>query len=134
MATLVLTLNRSFITREPVLLTRCLSTFNNVTSVQQKKNGQPCAPFLKSNVPFHNAHRCYNSAQARMPTNTIIMFVPQQEAWIIERMGKYLKILEPVSFFNAIYCISYSYFFPPCLILFAMMMLCYICSYIFYYF
>ncbi|XP_033337742.2 stomatin like 2 [Megalopta genalis] len=29
------------------------------------------------------------------PTNTIIMFVPQQEAWIIERMGKFHKILEP---------------------------------------
>ncbi|XP_078042346.1 stomatin like 2 [Augochlora pura] len=28
-------------------------------------------------------------------TNTIIMFVPQQEAWIVERMGKFHKILEP---------------------------------------
>ncbi|XP_076652042.1 stomatin like 2 [Halictus rubicundus] len=29
------------------------------------------------------------------PINTIVMFVPQQEAWIIERMGKFHKILEP---------------------------------------
>ncbi|XP_055387651.1 stomatin-like protein 2, mitochondrial [Condylostylus longicornis] len=29
------------------------------------------------------------------PINTIIMFVPQQEAWIIERMGKFSRILDP---------------------------------------
>ncbi|KAG5332995.1 STML2 protein, partial [Acromyrmex heyeri] len=29
------------------------------------------------------------------PINTIIMFVPQQQAWIVERMGKFHKILEP---------------------------------------
>lgn len=27
--------------------------------------------------------------------NTVVMFVPQQEAWIVERMGKYHKSLEP---------------------------------------
>ncbi|KAH0952427.1 hypothetical protein HN011_011674 [Eciton burchellii] len=29
------------------------------------------------------------------PMNTIVMFVPQQQAWIIERMGKFHKILDP---------------------------------------
>lgn len=29
------------------------------------------------------------------PVNTMVMFVPQQEAYIIERMGKYNRILEP---------------------------------------
>lgn len=29
------------------------------------------------------------------PINTIIMFVPQQEAWVVERMGKFNKILQP---------------------------------------
>ncbi|XP_014664108.1 PREDICTED: stomatin-like protein 2, mitochondrial [Priapulus caudatus] len=29
------------------------------------------------------------------PMNTVILFVPQQEAWVIERMGKYTRILEP---------------------------------------
>ncbi|XP_071442512.1 stomatin-like protein stl-1 [Hetaerina americana] len=29
------------------------------------------------------------------PINTAIMFVPQQEAWIVERMGKFHRILEP---------------------------------------
>lgn len=29
------------------------------------------------------------------PLNTVIMFVPQQEAWIVERMGKFNRILDP---------------------------------------
>uniref|UniRef100_A0A1A9UJ17 Band 7 domain-containing protein n=1 Tax=Glossina austeni TaxID=7395 RepID=A0A1A9UJ17_GLOAU len=29
------------------------------------------------------------------PMNTIVMFVPQQEAWIVERMGRFHRILEP---------------------------------------
>uniref|UniRef100_A0A1A9WP62 Band 7 domain-containing protein n=1 Tax=Glossina brevipalpis TaxID=37001 RepID=A0A1A9WP62_9MUSC len=29
------------------------------------------------------------------PMNTVIMFVPQQEAWIVERMGRFHRILEP---------------------------------------
>ncbi|XP_065316312.1 stomatin-like protein stl-1 isoform X2 [Gordionus sp. m RMFG-2023] len=30
-----------------------------------------------------------------LPFNTMMMFVPQQEAWIIERMGKFNRILQP---------------------------------------
>ncbi|GAB1605192.1 stomatin-like protein 2, mitochondrial [Argonauta hians] len=33
--------------------------------------------------------------RSRLPMNTMLLFVPQQEAWIIERFGKYHKILEP---------------------------------------
>ena len=29
--------------------------------------------------------------------NTIINFVPQQQAWVVERFGKYLTTLQPVS-------------------------------------
>ncbi|KAK9305696.1 hypothetical protein QLX08_003443 [Tetragonisca angustula] len=29
------------------------------------------------------------------PINTIILFVPQQEAWIVERMGKFHRVLNP---------------------------------------
>lgn len=29
------------------------------------------------------------------PRNTVILFVPQQEAWVVERMGKFHKILNP---------------------------------------
>ena len=35
-----------------------------------------------------------------LPLNTIILFVPQQEAWVIERFGKFNRILDPVSFSN----------------------------------
>jgi len=35
------------------------------------------------------------SKSSSTPMNTGIMFVPQQEAWVVERMGKYNKILEP---------------------------------------
>ena len=30
----------------------------------------------------------------QLPVNTIIKFVPQQEAWIVERMGKFHRVLE----------------------------------------
>ncbi|KAI9894300.1 MAG: hypothetical protein M1814_003056 [Vezdaea aestivalis] len=30
-----------------------------------------------------------------LPANTIVRFVPQQTAWIVERMGRFSKILEP---------------------------------------
>lgn len=29
------------------------------------------------------------------PINTVVMFVPQQEAWVVERMGKFSRILNP---------------------------------------
>jgi len=29
------------------------------------------------------------------PMNTCVMFVPQQEAWVVERMGKFNRILDP---------------------------------------
>jgi regulator of protease activity HflC (stomatin/prohibitin superfamily) len=36
---------------------------------------------------------CYNSRH--LASNTVLNFVPQQEAWVIERMGRYLKTLKP---------------------------------------
>jgi hypothetical protein len=39
------------------------------------------------------------SAARQLPksrTNTLINFVPQQQAWVVERFGKYLKTLQPV--------------------------------------
>ncbi|CAH6718884.1 hypothetical protein CLIB1444_01S16644 [[Candida] jaroonii] len=31
----------------------------------------------------------------RLPSNTVVRFVPQQTAWIVERMGKFHRILKP---------------------------------------
>ncbi|KAF2761552.1 hypothetical protein EJ05DRAFT_434275 [Pseudovirgaria hyperparasitica] len=33
--------------------------------------------------------------RASLPANTVVRFVPQQTAWIVERMGKFNRILEP---------------------------------------
>jgi len=41
-------------------------------------------------------HQSSDSSRQRLPSSvTVIKFVPQQEAWIIERMGKYHTIFEP---------------------------------------
>ncbi|KAI9928735.1 hypothetical protein ASPWEDRAFT_24715 [Aspergillus wentii DTO 134E9] len=37
----------------------------------------------------------YFTNRTSLPANTIIRFVPQQTAWIVERMGKFHRILEP---------------------------------------
>ncbi|KAL4989755.1 hypothetical protein BDW68DRAFT_156126 [Aspergillus falconensis] len=37
----------------------------------------------------------YFSSRQTLPMNTVIRFVPQQTAWIVERMGKFHRILEP---------------------------------------
>ncbi|EXJ77559.1 cell division cycle 20-like protein 1, cofactor-APC complex [Capronia epimyces CBS 606.96] len=37
----------------------------------------------------------YFQRQSSLPANTIIRFVPQQTAWIVERMGKFHRILQP---------------------------------------
>ncbi|KAI9027550.1 hypothetical protein CLU79DRAFT_583044 [Phycomyces nitens] len=36
-----------------------------------------------------------NPERKSLPRNTIIKFVPQQEAWIVERMGRFHRMLEP---------------------------------------
>ncbi|XP_022224013.1 stomatin-like protein 2, mitochondrial [Drosophila obscura] len=33
--------------------------------------------------------------KASTPMNTVVMFVPQQEAWVVERMGRFHRILDP---------------------------------------
>lgn len=47
---------------------------------------------LSRKISFHsNLVRHVSS----LPINTMIIFVPQQEAWVIERMGRFHQILEP---------------------------------------
>lgn len=56
------------------------------------KGLQTHAPRICMSGPLLTCHR---SKSSNTPLNTGIMFVPQQEAWVVERMGKYNKILEP---------------------------------------
>ncbi|XP_053304577.1 stomatin-like protein 2, mitochondrial [Spea bombifrons] len=39
-----------------------------------------------------DVQRCLASG---LPMNTVVLFVPQQEAWVVERMGRFHRILEP---------------------------------------
>uniref|UniRef100_A0A8C2CYD1 Stomatin-like protein 2, mitochondrial n=1 Tax=Cyprinus carpio TaxID=7962 RepID=A0A8C2CYD1_CYPCA len=36
-----------------------------------------------------------NRWASSLPVNTVVLFVPQQEAWVVERMGRFHRILEP---------------------------------------
>jgi regulator of protease activity HflC (stomatin/prohibitin superfamily) len=38
--------------------------------------------------------------RSRLPFNTVVLFVPQQEAWVTERMGKFYKTLTPVCLYT----------------------------------
>lgn len=42
------------------------------------------------------ARRSYYRIRPRpLPANTVVKFVPQQQAWIVERFGKFHRLLEP---------------------------------------
>ncbi|KAL4930145.1 SPFH domain-containing protein [Aspergillus undulatus] len=49
---------------------------------------------LASSSPSGNPPTYFSNRQA-LPMNTVVRFVPQQTAWIVERMGKFHRILEP---------------------------------------
>lgn len=48
------------------------------------------SPFGGSSAPLPTYFQ-----KTRLPANTIIRFVPQQTAWVVERMGKFNRILDP---------------------------------------
>ncbi|CAB3359599.1 Hypothetical predicted protein [Cloeon dipterum] len=58
-------------------------------------------PVARINVPKQNLRSSliYNGVQVRCkgyaPINLGVMFVPEQEAWIVERFGKFHRILQP---------------------------------------
>ncbi|KAF1975015.1 hypothetical protein BU23DRAFT_459504 [Bimuria novae-zelandiae CBS 107.79] len=80
----------------PTLLSRtatplAIRTFTATTSpAAQNSTGSPLSSFITS-----NSQLSYFSSSSRLPANTIIRFVPQQTAWIVERMGKFHRILQP---------------------------------------
>uniref|UniRef100_UPI00358F8DF8 stomatin-like protein 2, mitochondrial n=2 Tax=Myxine glutinosa TaxID=7769 RepID=UPI00358F8DF8 len=47
---------------------------------------------LRASVPLLASHM---RAASSLPMNTVLLFVPQQEAWVVERMGRFHRILEP---------------------------------------
>ncbi|GAV00055.1 hypothetical protein RvY_10961 [Ramazzottius varieornatus] len=62
-------------------------------------NQAPAKPTAVTPSPMfqlsHDTPFTIHQRSVSTPINTIINFVPQQEAWVIERMGKFSRILEP---------------------------------------
>ena len=54
----------------------------------------PLSPLARSATRLY-----YSSSRSRpripLPVNTIVKFVPQQEAWVVERFGKFFRLCEP---------------------------------------
>ncbi|KAI1772203.1 hypothetical protein F4818DRAFT_449577 [Hypoxylon cercidicola] len=69
----------------PTLTLGSLRTFHNTT--RSLAPSQP--PLGLGSIPPSYFQR------PSLPANTVIRFVPQQTAWIVERMGKFNRILEP---------------------------------------
>uniref|UniRef100_A0A672QTK3 Stomatin-like protein 2, mitochondrial n=1 Tax=Sinocyclocheilus grahami TaxID=75366 RepID=A0A672QTK3_SINGR len=46
-------------------------------------------------VPASWGSRAQQRWASSLPVNTVVLFVPQQEAWVVERMGRFHRILEP---------------------------------------
>lgn len=44
---------------------------------------------------YSGAYSFSTSNRRRLPVNTVIKIVPQQQAWIVERFGKFNRILDP---------------------------------------
>ncbi|KAJ2237254.1 Stomatin [Coemansia sp. RSA 1722] len=64
------------------------------------------SPTMRNNAPGYKRHgnrpgpttAAYSTLPRKnksLPANTVIKFVPQQEAWVVERMGRFSRILEP---------------------------------------
>jgi hypothetical protein len=73
-------------------LTPALRRFSQLNS---SANSSPASLFSIGQGNSQAGPPAYFSSKKRLPTNTVVRFVPQQTAWIVERMGKFNRILEP---------------------------------------
>ncbi|KAI8823380.1 uncharacterized protein EV422DRAFT_565330 [Fimicolochytrium jonesii] len=91
-------------------MARCLRTANPSTRTRLFPSLSTLRPFTTTPIPARSYNSnpfgfpdnsdgdAFGTAARRskaLPANTIIKFVPQQEAWIVERMGRFDRILEP---------------------------------------
>ncbi|KAL1895398.1 Synaptotagmin-like protein 2 [Sporothrix stenoceras] len=73
-------------------------TITSVSQPQQRSIQTSSSPLLSAIGGFGGAPSGIPAAyfqKPSLPANTIIRFVPQQTAWIVERMGKFHRILQP---------------------------------------
>uniref|UniRef100_A0A8C1ISV6 Stomatin-like protein 2, mitochondrial n=1 Tax=Cyprinus carpio TaxID=7962 RepID=A0A8C1ISV6_CYPCA len=54
-----------------------------------------CNCFICLNKHFTTLIKAPQRWASSLPVNTVVLFVPQQEAWVVERMGRFHRILEP---------------------------------------
>jgi hypothetical protein len=95
-------LSKSLASALPALATRSLALRAATTSILQQrrqlhassKSFAPNSSLLGISNNNSNVPSSYFQKPS-LPANTIIRFVPQQTAWIVERMGKFNRILEP---------------------------------------
>ncbi|ORY02363.1 hypothetical protein BCR34DRAFT_493239 [Clohesyomyces aquaticus] len=101
---LIRTSRPQFALSRPSALTAATSPALPITALRTFTSQSPQSASNPSNVfgslsQFGNnqqgAPPSYFQSSRRLPANTIIRFVPQQTAWIVERMGKFHRILEP---------------------------------------
>ncbi|KAK0709971.1 SPFH domain/Band 7 family protein [Lasiosphaeria miniovina] len=74
-------------------------------AIAQRAAAVPLAPAMRQASSLFSRTPISTSSQSpilstaddteRLPVNTIIRFVPQQTAWLVERMGKFHRILQP---------------------------------------
>lgn len=86
-------------------LFRPTTTYNALTSLSRRdlssstrSQAQPessLLSFASGSSSQSGSPQTYFSQRTSLPANTVIRFVPQQTAWIVERMGKFHRILEP---------------------------------------
>ena len=75
----------------PSVTTSQISTLNSRRTFSTQPSSQYPAG---SNLSSSGGSSSYFSRSV-LPANTVIRFVPQQTAWIVERMGKFNRILQP---------------------------------------
>lgn len=66
-------LRSGLLSRRGVITSRTLQTPSKIFTAQLSNNNGPLTFFQ----------------QDQLPANTIVRFVPQQTAWVVERMGKF---------------------------------------------
>lgn len=74
---------------------RTASTIPKLTSRQFSTTPAISAPLVQFGSSSSSQQPSYFQSQRRLPANTIVKFVPQQTAWIVERVGKFNRILQP---------------------------------------
>ncbi|KAJ5946635.1 Stomatin-like protein 2 [Penicillium verhagenii] len=82
-------------TRAGLSTTQCRTLSNSSRSLAPESlfgqfGGSPAGSHNSSGSPA-----TYFTSRTTLPANTVVRFVPQQTAWIVERMGKFHRILEP---------------------------------------